>query len=327
MATSIAGLLRILSLKTFASNAGREIIRTRRCFALAMCCAIPTVVNADGDGISARTFSLTSQPLVSRATWSAERGGSAAASSQLLFDAEYANDCYAAAGLHAQYLVQRGRAPNEQNLAFVLVRQNAVPAGCPELYQPIKRSYRLDAPARWSRDRLAILNVSDAASPRERRLQVAILSLQRHRGPMKGARAVLASGAPVELPLLSQLDVSSKITGTDVVYTLQFTAYFSNACTAATADAVILESRIPAGDGTPDPVFDWLLVTAKDSTQKCATGETSVTRRFKLTQRVRSDYSRVVAVANAVAGAPTSVPTSIVAHRVWPLPVASLSLP
>lgn len=291
-----------------------------------MFCAAPTV-NADSERISARTFSLASQPLVSRATWSAELGPSATASSQLLFDAEYANDCYAAAGLHAQYLVQRGRAPNEQNLVFVLVRQNAVPAGCPVLYQPIKRSYRLEVPAQLSRDRLAILNVSDAASPRERCLQVAILSLQPHRGLMSDARAALASGAPVELPLLSKLQVRSKIIGTDVIYTLQFTAQLANTCTAATAAAVIMESRIPAGDGTHEPVFDWLLVTAKDSTQKCAIGEASVTRRFKFTQRVRSDYPRVVAVANAVAGARTPAPMSIVAHRVWPLPVAPLSVP
>lgn len=267
--------------------------------------------------ISPRIQSLTNHPLLSNVRWV-----SATSASSIFFDVQFPNYCLLSSGISASHFDRPG-------IGIVRIEQRQTPDGCPDIFEPVLKSYRIDLPASSVASRLLFLNAIDSESPEERQLKIA--TIQRRppskTAPIKKEVELLTLPRQHQLPLLSSVNVESESDSSYVQYRLQFNITFANACLAAHTDALILEGRMPRRVSTAEPVYDWIWIKSKDAQPRCPEENAPVTKKFLLSHRVRSDSGRVIVLTNAVAET-NSVHTQnqLVAFRIWPLPAKSLSL-
>lgn len=278
--------------------------------------------------ISPQIQSLTNHPLLSNVRWTGNKpiptvGGS------IFFDVQFPNSCLMSSGISASYFDRAGPGGDRRDLSFILIEQKSAPDGCPEIFEPVMQSYRLDLPASAFADRLLFLNVANSESPQERRLQIVIAKkrAEHKTAPADTRQEVLSVTRQNKLPVLSNVDVESKSAREYVQYRLQFSVTFINACQAAHADALIFEGRLPTRANTLEPAYDWIWVKPGNIQSRCPEEISPVTKRFSLSHRVRSDYGRVIVLTNAVATQPTDAQNRLVAYRVWPLPAKFITLP
>lgn len=278
--------------------------------------------------INPQIQSLTNHPLLSNVRWTGTEP-IPTAGGRIFFDVQFPNSCLMSSGISASYFARTGPGLDRRDLSFILIEQKSAPDGCPEIFEPVMRSYRLDLPASTFTDRLLFLNVVNSESPQERRLQIATVKKRsKHKAaPADTGPELLTLTRQNKLPVLSNVNVETKSDREYVQYRLQFSVTFINACQAAHADALIFEGRMPARANMLEPAYDWIWIKPGGVQSRCPEEISPVTKRFSLSHRVRSDYGRVIVLTNAVAAQPIYAQNRLVAYRVWPLPAKFITLP
>lgn len=224
----------------------------------------------------------------------------------LTFTTEFSNECLATASASAQYIDKYDH-DHHDALRIVLVQQNASSNGCPDIYQPQKRLFRIDMPQDTAINRILLMNYFESSRGWQSDYQIAIL----HTDAAVDTKPITSyqtlplqriAAATATLPLLLNLSARAETETISVpYYNLQFDIQFANHCEADNGiDVYLLESRSDPANPQRDTLYDWLLVLLRntDTVTVCTNKAKTEMRHFALRRNYHVDYKRKLLILN-----------------------------
>lgn len=210
----------------------------------------------------------------------------------LTLEAQFANECLAAAGATAHYIDNHG-------LRILIVQQNISPSGCPDIYQPKEKKLRIDIPVDNSINKILLMNHFGIHHDWLREYQVSILEADNAiTTSITSSHQLipLRSLANAALPVLSNLTVSTMPSNR---YAIAFDLKFTSSCEAnSEIETYIMESRSDPDNPEQNIFHDWLLIFQPGSTVHCTKTEETVIRHFELNRNYHPHYKRQLLILN-----------------------------
>jgi hypothetical protein len=221
----------------------------------------------------------------------------------LRFDARFANDCLADAGVEATWL---DRPEARARLLWLVPR--TPPEGCPELFRPVTRPLWIRLTGSPAPPRLILLDAGYRAEGLGA-LQAAELRAEAAEaigGEPPAEQVVRASDLreSAYVPTLAawQAEPEGAARGSLRALRITFEALIPRSCADRELATTIRESRTGVSDAENAPVLDWLIATLPDA-RDCR-GEPIERRRIFLRREVAAGYRRRAILLNPVAPRP-----------------------
>jgi len=291
----------ILQLLTGPTRA-RSLLQ-RLVFGVGLLLILPTY----GENVMQVTaISFANSPVLSNSTLYASYTDGEAKVWSLTLEAQFSNECLAAAGATARY-IDKHSSGRENGLRIIIVQQNISSDGCPDIYQPQIKKHRIDMPADITINQILLMNYFETYGGWKRKYQVALLDIDQ---ASTAKAATIYQPLPLRpiapnatLPTIKNLTITAANGNSTSIprYTLAFDAQLHNSCDAnGEIDVHLIESRSVQVTQDQNTFYDWLLVLQRPGAARCFNRPRAATQHFSMQRSFHPHYMRNLLILNPI---------------------------